>query len=96
MPGSVRTAWRLAACVVSAAAAVACAAVPPPSPKLMARCTQLYALWARYEQHTTFHHTGQRARAELAAYDCEKGEYAPGIAELERLLRRGRFPIPPQ
>ena len=71
----------------------ACSAVPPPSPKLMARCTQLYAMWFRYEQHPTYHHTGQRARAELALYDCQNGNYEPGIQELERLLRRGGFTV---
>ena len=68
-------------------------AAPPPSPKLMARCAQLYAIWFRYEQHPTYHHTGQRARAEVALYDCQKGNYEPGIRELERLLRRGGFTV---
>jgi hypothetical protein len=82
----------LAATAVAAVAA--CSSAPPPSPKLMARCTKLYAMWYRYEQQPTFWHTGQRARAELALYDCQKGNYEPGIKELERLLRRGLFTIP--
>jgi hypothetical protein len=87
---------RLAACAaIVVAAASACSTAPPPSPELMARCAKLYGLWFRYEQHATYHHTGQRARAELALYDCQKGNYEPGIAELERLLRRGKFPVPP-
>jgi hypothetical protein len=40
--------------------------------------------------------TGQKARAELALYDCQKGNYDAGIQELERLLHRGRFPVPDQ
>jgi hypothetical protein len=76
------------------AAASACSSPALPSPELMARCTKLYALWFRYEQHPTYHHTGQRAHAELALYDCQKGDYEAGIAELERLLRRGKFPVP--
>ena len=72
----------------------ACTVAPPASPERLAECTRLYALWARYEQHWTFHHTGQRARAELALDDCQHGRYDEGIAELKRLLRRGGFTLP--
>lgn len=82
------------ALVALVAVGSACSSALPPLPKLMARCTKLYALWFRYEQHPTFHHTGQRSRAELALYDCRKGNYEPGIPELGRLLRRGRIPLP--
>lgn len=71
----------------------ACATTPPPSPQRLAECTKLFGLWARYEQHWTFHHTGQRARAELALDACQHGRYDEGIAELKRLLRRGGFTI---
>ena len=71
----------------------ACATAPPPSQQRLAECTKLFGLWARYEQHWTFHHTGQRARAELALDACQHGRYAEGIAELKRLLRRGGFTI---
>jgi hypothetical protein len=90
----VQSTLRLVVMVALVAVAAACSSAPPASPKLMARCTQLYAMWFRYEQHPIYHHTGQRARAELALYDCQKGNYEPGIQELERLLRRGRLPIP--
>lgn len=69
----------------------ACSAAPPPSPESLARCTRLYGLWLRYEQHLTFHHTGQRARAELALDSCQHGLYEPAMGELERMLRRGGF-----
>lgn len=71
----------------------ACTTAPPPLPQRLAECTKLFGLWARYEQHWTFHHTGQRARAELALDACQHGRYDEGIAELKRLLRRGRFTI---
>ena len=71
----------------------ACTSAPPPSPPRLAECTKLYGMWARYEQHYTFHHTGQRARAELALDACQHGRYDEGIAELKRLLRRGGFTI---
>ena len=85
---------RRAALVIVLALIPACAPTPPPSPALLARCTTLYGLWFRYETHPTYHHTGQRARAEYALYQCQQGDYAPGIAELERLLKRGRIPVP--
>ena len=71
----------------------ACAVTPPASPERLAECNGLFVLWARYEQHWTFHHTGQRARAELALDDCQHGRYDEGIAELKRLLRRGGFTL---
>lgn len=95
MSAMIRLASRLMARAALVATATACTSAPPASPELMARCTQLYMLWARYEQHITFHHTGQRARAELALEDCRYGRYETGLQELEKLLRRGRIPIPP-
>jgi hypothetical protein len=85
---------RLAAAVVLFAATAACTSPLPASPQLMARCTQLYGLWTRYEPHFTLHHTGQKARAELALEDCRSGRYEAGLQELERLLRGGRIPVP--
>lgn len=69
----------------------ACTVAPPASPERLDECNRLFVLWARYEQHWTFHHTGQRARAELALDECQRGRYDNGIAELKRLLRRGGF-----
>lgn len=71
----------------------ACAPSPAPSPQQLAECNRLFGQWARYEQHWTFHHTGQRVRAELALDDCQHGRYDEGIAELRRLLRRGGFTV---
>ena len=71
----------------------ACTTAPPASSPRLAECTKLFVMWARYEQHWVFHHTGQRARAELALDACEHGRNDEGIAELKRLLRRGGFTI---
>lgn len=86
---------RLMACAALVAMASACASAPPTSPQLMARCTQLHALWMRYEPVLTLIHTGQKVRVELAILDCQHGRYEAGIQELEKILRRGRIPIPP-
>jgi hypothetical protein len=79
-------------------AAGACTSAPPPpappSAPRLADCSKLFGMWYRYEQHATFHHTGQRARTELALDACQHGRYDEGIAELKRLLRRGGFTIP--
>jgi hypothetical protein len=83
----------LAACL-AVAVLTACSSALPASPAKMERCSKLYAAWLRYGQHTTFHHTGQRARAELAVEDCRAARYDQGMAELEELLRRNRLPIP--
>ena len=85
----------LAMATALALAFTAHAAVPSTSPRLMARCTMLYGLWFRYEQHPTYHHTGQRAQAELALYRCQSGEYDEAIPVLERMLKRGRILLPP-
>lgn len=85
---------RLTACAALVATAAACASAPPASPQLMARCTQLYALWVRYEPVLTLIHTGQKVHVELAMVDCQNGQYEVGLQELEKILRRGRIPIP--
>lgn len=77
-------------------ASAGCTSTPPASPRLLARCTQLYVLWFRYEQHTTFHHTGQQAQAELALDDCKQGRYDAGLQQLEKMLRRGQVLMPPE
>jgi len=91
----VSLASRLMTCAALVATAVACASAPPASPQLMARCTQLYALWVRYEPVLTLMHTGQKVRVELAMLDCQHGRYEAGIQELEKILRRGKIPLPP-
>lgn len=94
MYSPVRRLMRLLMCGVFLVNVVACSSMPPPSPALLARCELLYGLWSRYEQLPVFHHSGQKARAEWAIYNCRKGNYASGIQDLETMLQRGRFPLP--
>jgi hypothetical protein len=59
---------------------------------LREHCADLHGLWTRYEWHFTLH-SAQKARADMALErDCQGGEYARGVEELEKLLRRGLVP----
>lgn len=89
-------ALRLVTATAFAIGASACMSTPPASPELMARCQKLQMLWVRYEPVLTLIHTGQKARVELAMMDCQHGRYEAGIQELEKILRRGKIPVPPQ
>lgn len=91
---AVRPASRLAAAIGFLVAAAACTSVAPASPELMARCQKLQMLWVRYEPVLTLIHTGQKARVELAMTDCQAGRYEAGIQELEKILKRGKIPVP--
>ena len=95
MSMAVRLASRFAATTALVIAAAACTSAPPASPRLMARCLQLQALWVRYEPVLTLMHTGQKARVELAVLDCQQGRYETGMQELEKILRHCLIPIPP-
>src|SRR4030095_3082354 len=57
----------------------------------MARCQQLFGLWSR-------HNTDGYAKpldATTGMEDCQKGNYAAGVASLKRALERAQIPIPP-
>ena len=57
----------------------------------MARCQQLFGLWSR-------HNTDGYAKpldARMAMEDCQKGNYAAGVASLKRALERSQIPVPP-
>lgn len=84
----------LAATTAFVVAVSACTSAPPASPELMARCQKLQMLWVRYEPVLTLIHTGQKARVELAMMDCQNGRYEAGIEELEKILKRGKIPVP--
>jgi hypothetical protein len=57
----------------------------------LARCQQLFGLWSR-------HNTDGYAKpldARMAMEDCQKGNYAAGVASLKRALERSQIPVPP-
>ena len=57
----------------------------------MARCQQLFGLLSR-------HNSDGYARpldARMAMEDCQKGNFAAGIATLKRALERAQIPVPP-
>jgi hypothetical protein len=57
----------------------------------MARCQQLFGLLSR-------HNSDGYARpleARMAMEDCQKGNFASGVATLKRALARAQIPVPP-
>jgi hypothetical protein len=61
----------------------------------MARCEQLYTAWSHNSANDGSTARGQNMRAEVAMADCQRGDFAGGSAELERLLRQEGLVIPP-
>jgi hypothetical protein len=71
-------------------------ALPLSAADLKARCEQLlgYYEWFGTSRHenTDGAHNMSFMRARV---DCDHGRYEQGIAQLEELLRRKRFTVPP-
>ena len=88
MPGSLR-------CTTLLIAGIACVGTMPTSASSqLARCSELYGTWWNYEQDPVFFHTGERAQAEFALYECQQGKSDEGVRDLKDLLRHGRFTFP--
>jgi hypothetical protein len=58
-----------------------------------AYCTELYGVYFRYHLNL-FHHDGDAERADMARYDCQRGNLEAGTKQLERILRNDGFVIP--
>jgi hypothetical protein len=60
----------------------------------MARCKSLYDLWNKY--HFAGRGATSASNVEIAAAygECEKGNFASGIAGLTTALERSRIPVP--
>jgi hypothetical protein len=82
---------------MSAIAAVAAhGASAETTPDLAERCAQLVAFYDRYGVGRSTNSDGRRNHTRIAAsIDCERGQYAAGIAAMEDLLRRKAFDVPP-
>jgi len=84
---------------MTALAMIALAVATPPavSADLAAkrRCTDLVAFYDRWGTTRTEHNEGARnTRRIAAAIDCERGDHAAGIAEMEALLVDKKFEVP--
>ena len=60
------------------------------------RCAQLIAAFDRHGSSRSANSDGARNHTRIgAAIDCERGDYDQGIKEMESLLRRKKFTVPP-
>ncbi len=59
-----------------------------------ARCEQLYTAWSHSNANNGSNGSGANERAIMAMADCERGDFASGNGELERLLRHNGMPVP--
>jgi hypothetical protein len=58
----------------------------------MARCQQLYSIWARHNATSAY---GKVLDADMALEQCRKGQYSAGVAQLKQVLQRQQLPVPP-
>jgi hypothetical protein len=85
--------------LVLVSALVAQTPIPSASPttaQLRARCSQLITFYDRYGVGRSNNSDGRRNHTRLAAeFDCARGDFAKGIAEMEALFKRKAFTPPP-
>lgn len=58
----------------------------------MARCQQLFGLWAKHNGTSAY---GRMLDADMALEHCRKGEFSAGVAQLKRVLQRAQIAVPP-
>ena len=58
----------------------------------MARCQQLFSLWAKHNGTSAY---GKVLDADMALEQCRKGQYATGVAQMKSVLQRQQIPVPP-
>ena len=68
---------------------------PQANPQLAARCTELGAIYDKYNTRRSEGSGGPDMTRLGAGIDCQRGRYAQGIKALEDLLQRNRIPYPP-
>ncbi len=57
----------------------------------MARCQQLFSLWAKHNGTSSY---GKVLDADMALEQCRKGQYAAGVAQMKSVLQRQQIPVP--
>jgi hypothetical protein len=57
----------------------------------MARCQQLFSLWAKHNGTSSY---GKVLDADMALEQCRKGQYAAGVGTLKTVLQRQQIPVP--
>jgi hypothetical protein len=64
--------------------------------QLRARCSQLIHYYDRYGVGRSLHSDGRRNTTRMdAEIDCSRGQFAQGIATMEKLLAAKKFTPPP-
>jgi hypothetical protein len=82
--------------LVLVSAMVAQAPTPAATQTAAQRCSQLIAFYDRYGVGRSNNSDGRRNHTRLAAeFDCARGDFAKGIAEMEALFKRKAFTPPP-
>lgn len=81
--------------VVVMAAAMTNSASAQSASDLKTRCNQLVLFYDRYGVSRGENSDGARNHTRIsAAIDCERGDYAKGIAAMEALLKQKAFDVP--
>lgn len=62
-----------------------------PGEDNMARCQQLFSLWAKHNGTSAY---GKVLDADMALGQCRKGQYSAGVAQLKTVLQRQQIPVP--
>lgn len=93
-PAAVRSTCVAFAVLAVVTAHGASAQAPPQTPS--ERCAQLIAYFDRFGASRSGNSDGFRNHTRLSALiDCERGLYDEGIKEIQNLLRRKKFTVPP-
>ena len=91
--GSFFKAQSLAGVALVGLACVSPVLAQAPSPTNdMARCSQLYSTYNHYSGNASY---SRGAEIETAMAECQKGNYASGIADLTAAMNRAAIPLPP-
>jgi hypothetical protein len=85
---------RKAAALSVAALSIAYAVPGQAQSDDMARCRDLHNLYNKYEANGRGATSAPNVEVAAAFSECQKGNYATGIANLTKALERQRIPVP--